>query len=59
MSYSGEELSGVGGLKTSLDLRSLDFASIPTPADPEASSSDTLSRGDLCVDLAKIVLLNL
>ena len=53
-SHSGEELSGVGGLKISLDR--LNRPSNDTPADPEASSSDALSRGGLCVALTNVLL---
>ena len=44
--YSGEEFSGVGGLKMSLDLTLpvFDLPSKCTSVDPEVSSSDTLLR---------------
>ena len=56
ISYSGEELSGVGGLKMSFDFRNFDCRSIFTPAELEASSSDPLSRDDLGADFARVFL---
>ena len=55
-SYSGEELSGVGGLKMSFDFRNFDCRSIFTPVELETSSSDALSRDDLGADFARVFL---
>ena len=55
-SYSGDELSGVGGLKISFDFRNFDFWSIFTPVELETSSSEALSQSDLWVDFARVLL---